>query len=266
MEAIINGIKIFYETRGEGEPTILVHGLGASHLLWMPQINVFPEHFKTIYFDLRGHGFSEVPEGEYTISDYVEDLKGLMDHLGIDSANICGVSMGGMISLDFAVKYPDRVNKLVLVGTAASTDDFKPDMRDMFLKDAEIVEKHKTRAVTADQFISTVYSKKFLETVPKETLEQIKERISKAPYLGYVRAVRGLLLKGWSVEDKLDKINVPTLITHGTEDVIFGVNAAEKLNIHIKNSLLKLYSVGHVVNVEAAQAFNELVLRFLKSF
>jgi len=265
MESIINNIKIFYEIKGEGIPTILIHGLGASHLLWLPQIGEFSKHFKTIYWDLRGHGYSEIPEGEYTIGDYVEDLNGLMDTLNIESANLCGVSMGGMICMDFAIKYPQRVRKLVLAGTASTTEDFKPEIKEMFIKDAEIVEKHKTRAVTADKFISLVYSEKFLKNVSKEVLEQIKDRISKSPYLGYVRAVRGLLVHGWSVADKLGKIDAPTLIIHGKEDAIFSIEAARRIHNGIKNSRLELFDVGHVVNIEAPKEFNKLVIEFLKS-
>ena len=88
--ADVNGIKIFYEIHGEGQPLFLVHGFGASRLVWIAQIKPLSEHFKVITFDNRGAGKSDRPDEPYTMDTFADDLKGLMDHLEIEKAHVVG--------------------------------------------------------------------------------------------------------------------------------------------------------------------------------
>lgn len=265
MMIVLRDIRVFCETRGSGEiPIVLIHGLGASHRLWLPQIDVFSQYFKTVYFDLRGHGLSEVPMSGYELHNYTEDLLALLDYLNIDKANLCGISMGGMIAMDFAVKYPEKTEKLVLAGTAPSITDVNKKIMNFLIKDSKAVEKARSRSVTAEKFIETMYSPEFLKSVSKELLESIKARISESPWLGYVEAVKAFVSSKWSVEEKLPQLENPTLIIHGKKDIVFDVTAAQKLSKLIKNSQLQIFDVGHVVNVEEPKLFNEKVLEFLK--
>ncbi|GAG58408.1 unnamed protein product, partial [marine sediment metagenome] len=115
--AEINGIKICYEVHGEGDPVILVHGFGRKKENWIAQFKPFSEHFKIIRFDNRGAGKSDRPKGVYTMEVFVDDIAGLMDYIEIDKAHIVGWSLGGKIVQNFALKYPERVDKMVLINT-----------------------------------------------------------------------------------------------------------------------------------------------------
>ena len=111
----VRGIKFCYEILGEGEPLLLVHGLGSKKETWIAQFKPFSEHFKVIRFDNRGAGKSDRPKGEYSMEMFADDIANLMEYLNIDKANIIGWSLGGMIVQNFVIKYPHRVNKMVLI-------------------------------------------------------------------------------------------------------------------------------------------------------
>ena len=121
--AEINGIKICYEMQGEGDPVILVHGFGSKKETWIAQFKPLSEHFKVIRFDNRGAGKSDRPKEKYTMELFADDIAGLMDFLKIDKVHIIGWSLGGMIVQNFVIKYPERVNKMVLINTNYGTPD-----------------------------------------------------------------------------------------------------------------------------------------------
>jgi proline-specific peptidase len=115
--AEVNGIKICYEVNGKGEPLILVHGFGAKKEVWIAQFEPLAEHFKVIRFDNRGAGKSDRPNEPYTMDMFADDTAALMDYLDIEKAHILGWSLGGMIVQQFAVKYPERIKRIVLINT-----------------------------------------------------------------------------------------------------------------------------------------------------
>ena len=113
--ADVNGIKICYEIQGKGDPVILVHGFGVKKEVWMCQYGPLSEKFKVIRFDNRGAGESDHPDELFTMEMLAEDIRGLMDALNLEKAHIVAWSLGGMIAQHFAIKYPDRINKLILI-------------------------------------------------------------------------------------------------------------------------------------------------------
>ena len=112
--AQINGIDIYYEEHGHGDPLLLIMGLAADSVAWMFQLPDFSEHYRTIVFDNRGVGRSSKPAGLYTIAQMAADAAGLLDHLKIERALVVGVSMGGMIAQELALRHPKKVRGLVL--------------------------------------------------------------------------------------------------------------------------------------------------------
>ena len=121
--ANINGINIGYQVHGNGEPLILLAGLGGDRNAWFLQVDTFKEHYRTITYDTRGTSSSGTSGSPCTIKIMADDTIGLMDHLSIDKAHILGVSMGGMIAQEIAIKYPQRVMKLILVSTYFGGDE-----------------------------------------------------------------------------------------------------------------------------------------------
>jgi len=265
MKVKINEIELYYDTKGQGEPLIFIHGVGGSSLFWLPQIDPLSPYFKVLVYDLRGHGLSSIPPSGYSIRDHTEDLYLLLNRLELNKVSICGLSMGGMIAQEFALKYPERVNKLILAGTTPSVEYISKEVMEWFLRDAEIVEKNKTRALTANDFIAKAYSKEFIKS-NEQIIKRVIERISTSPYEGYVQSVREMFKEPkWSVVNKLNRIKVPTLIVHGSKDEIIPIKAAEEIRRRIKNSKLIILDAGHAVSFERPTEFNKALIDFLKS-
>lgn len=111
----VGGGTLYYEVRGSGPPVVLLHAGGLDLTMWDPQVGPVARAFRVIRYDARGHGRSSAPMGPHST---VEDLRALLDHLGVERANLVGISMGAGVALEFAISYPQRVSKLVLVSTS----------------------------------------------------------------------------------------------------------------------------------------------------
>ena len=115
--ADVNCIKICYEILGEGAPVFLIHGFGVTKEEWIGQFIPLSKYFKVIRFDNRGSGKSDHPNHPYTMKIFADDLKGLMEAIGISKAHVVGWSVGGMLAQEFAINYPEKLDKLVLINT-----------------------------------------------------------------------------------------------------------------------------------------------------
>ena len=129
-----NGININYEVRGQGEPLILIMGLGADGSVWDLHAQAYEQHFRCILMDNRGAGFSDKPEGPYTTEMMADDTAGLLDALGIETARVAGISMGGAIAQNLALRYPQKVRSMVLVSTWARCDAYAKIVFEHFKK------------------------------------------------------------------------------------------------------------------------------------
>ena len=112
-----NGVRLYYESSGHGPAIMFTHGASWDHCQWAPQVAAFHHRYHVIVWDVRGHGQSTLPDGPVDADDFNRDLIAVLDHLGISQAALCGLSMGGHISLQTAARYPDRVKALILIGT-----------------------------------------------------------------------------------------------------------------------------------------------------
>ncbi|MCK4963645.1 MAG: alpha/beta fold hydrolase, partial [Dehalococcoidia bacterium] len=115
----VGDINMYYEVHGEGEPLLLIMGLGSDLTSWIFQIPEFSKKYQVIAFDNRGVGRTDAPDVPYSTAMMADDTTGLLDALGIEKAHVLGLSMGGFIAQELAVKYPQRVKSLVLAATAA---------------------------------------------------------------------------------------------------------------------------------------------------
>ena len=120
--AKVNSIELYYEEHGSGDPLLLIMGLAADSMAWLFQIPDFSKHYRTIVFDNRGVGRSSKPAGPYSIHQMADDAAGLLDVIGISRAHVVGVSMGGMIAQELALRHPQRVRGLVLACTYPEPD------------------------------------------------------------------------------------------------------------------------------------------------
>jgi len=258
LEAEINGITMKYRIVGEGPPVLLVHGLGGDMRGWEFQEEPLSKHFKLIMMDQRGHGYSTGP-GMDTISAevFANDLNALLEHIGIDRVSVVGGSMGGLISHQFVLDFPERVNKLVLISTGPKITEQTIDVVYAW-REAQVAGDDEAYFEAS---IRSSYPEEFIEQ-NKDVIEYIKNRENLLNEEGVLAA--GLGLATFNVEERLHTIKNPTLIIHGAEDMIFNVSLAQETAKQIPNSkLVILPGCGHDPNIQMTGQLNQLLIDFL---
>jgi pimeloyl-ACP methyl ester carboxylesterase len=244
----INGVKINYVFEGTGFETIIfIHGLGESLESWRHQINFFSKKFKVIALDLRGHGKSSIPKKKIEIGDFAEDVKGLLDHLGIKKAHFCGLSMGALVLFEMYKRYPDYFLSMILV---AARHKFPPAQ-------TAVLEGMSMEIIGAE-----VATFALAANAPEQLKEEVAKMIAGTKKDAYIQSAEATSMLDYS--ELLPKIKVPTLIIVGELDIVTPVSSAEIINKSIQGSILQIIpGVGHLPNREASEKFNNLLDEFL---
>ena len=227
--ANINGIRIYYEEYGKGEPLLLLHGNSSSISLFENQIPVFSKKYKVIAVDTRGQGKSGDDGRRYTYDLFAEDMNALLDHLKLDSVNIVGWSDGGNTGLIMAMRYPSKVKKLVAMGAVIFIDN-------------------------------TVVDKWVFKLLHKEEKEILQEKFP--PDSNRLRLIELLLTEPKHSFAELDKIKCPVLIIAGEKDVV-KENHTKAIAAAIPGSTLMIVpKATHYFPSEDPAAFNKAVINF----
>jgi pimeloyl-ACP methyl ester carboxylesterase len=264
----VSDINMYYEIHGEGYPFVLIMGGTGNVTFWTPYvIEQFSKQFKTIIFDNRGAGQTDAPQIDYTIRMMADDTKGLMDALEIEQAHVLGWSMGGMIAQELALNYPNSIKKLVLFGTYADGgphSDPPSQIGMQKIKNRESLTDEERLRASLDLFLSDNFKK----TNP-DALEKIYGMLcpywEKAPtaFENTMRQIKAILRH--DAYERLPKINKPTLIIGGKEDILQSPRNHEILAKRIYGAkLVLLDNVGHGVMYEVPEIFTKMVIEFLK--
>lgn len=256
--ASINGAQIHFEQAGAGHPLVLLHGLGLNLHLWDDQFASFANHYHVIRYDLRGFGQS-MPATSSPFS-HVEDLKGLLEHFRIGRAHVLGLSLGGRIALDFALMYPELLDRLVLVDAALGGYRFADDW---YAQMATIMQHGKDSNVTEAKHLwlaHPLFDSIRAQNRNKQRFEQIA---SSDP--GWHWLHQGLEQSiSPSAAKRLHEIKAPTLVLVGEHDLPDFQAIADLLQANIAHAKKEvLAGAGHMANMEAPEQFKETVLRFL---
>ncbi len=258
-----NGVKIYYEIEGDGEPILFFSGVGGGTWSWYKQLPYFTRNYEVIVFDNRGAGKSDKPKQPYSMNDFVDDGVAILDKLGIWKTFVVGVSMGGMIAQSFAVSHPKRVRGLVLGATHCGGSERIPPEPEVLacfmdnegLTDEEIIEKN-TRIL---------FSANFLLKHPTEVEEYKRVQLQAGVQPQYALENQLMAIRNFSCCHMLHHISAPTLIIAGSDDILVPPENSRILNERIENSkLVILPDVGHAIHVEAAEKFNIMVDEFFK--
>lgn len=257
MKAKINGKEMFYEVQGDGEPLIFIHGLGITHNMWIWQVEELRKDFRVIVYDLPGHGGTEnkLPEKDI-YRGLADDLKELMDHLGLEKATLCGLSLGGRVALAMAIHYPERVKKLIISSTFDTIrgvgERFTTWLGTRMLKNMTLERIVET---SAKSFFPTVELQKAKEIYSREAQKVKKDALLHLSYAATeVDYSSGLTL-----------IKVPTLVFVGEKEKGM-VKIAQRMAKAIPRARLDVIAgVGHIWNMEQPVLFNEKVRDFLKA-
>ncbi len=238
-----DGVRIYYESFGTGgTPVLLSHGFGSSSRMWEPNLAALSAGRQVVAWDLRGHGQTECPATEeHSGSASLGDMQALIGLTGAERAVLCGLSLGGYLSLSFCRAHPERVAALVLCDTGPGfrNDEARRKWNDRATAQAARIERDGLSALGKDgQF----------HTDPG----------------GVARAARGILTQqDASVIDSLPSIGVPVLVVVGSEDTAF-LGAADYMTAKIPGARkVVIEGAGHVSNVDAPSDFNEAVSGFL---
>jgi len=261
MDARINGTRIHYIEAGDpaGLPVVLIHGFPLSHAMWEPQIEALKGLCRVVAYDIRGQGESDAGDGLYCLELFVDDLLGVMDHLKVPRAVLCGLSMGGYIALRAAERAADRVKALVLCDTRAEADSNQAK-----LSRAAAVKAIQRDGVAAyaENFAKNVFSPQTLAE-GKPCVERIKRIMKANPGLG----LRGTLLALAGRTDAaafLPSIKVPTLILAGANDALTPPAVSAAMSRAIPGSKLELIAeAGHLSSAENPGEFNKHLIEFL---
>ncbi len=255
--ATVNGIKINYKVEGQGDPLVMIMGLGSGRRRWASQAPFFKKHFQVVTFDNRGVGKSGKPEGPYSTRMMADDTIKLMDHLGIRKAHVMGISMGGMIAQELAINYPERVGKLVLACTFAGKEGLSGDTDEQ----AELVKLPPRKMVAAMARLSC--NKPFYKFIIGNMaviLSVFKSTAARVGLKGQTDACNS-----HNTLDRLPSIKSPTLVIVGTKDGIIKPTSSEVIAQNIPGAILvKIEGGSHMLSLENKKEFNQKVLDFLK--
>jgi len=257
----VNGIEMYYQMHGEGDPLVLIMGLRRNAEWWYRQVPALSQHFKLLVFDNRGAGRTDKPKTEYSIRLFADDTAELMKGLGIHNAHILGISMGGYIAQELAIHYPDMIKKLVL-GCTGCGGETAPRMS------AERLEKFTANeGLKPEEILSKDMDIYFSDAFIDGHQERIKEFINISllyyqPPDAFERQFAACLKHDTC--DRLGRISVPTLIMAGDDDPLLPPEHSFMLQERIPEAELYLFSgCRHCFFIEEANRFNQKVISFL---
>ena len=258
-----NGIDVYFEERGSGPPLLLIMGLGADGSMWEPHVLEYEKYFRCIIIDNRGAGRSSKPDGPYTTAMLAEDATGVLTALGIKSAHIAGISMGGAIAQEIALHHPELIKSLVLVSTWAKCDNYCTRVFEMLRAMNQTADPTAfTRLLQLWIFTSSYHEEYMDDLVFRE------ESGAKNPYPmpAYAFAAQCDACITHNTLDRLDRIVAPTLITVGDEDIFTPMCFAKALEKKIQGSKLFVFKGGaHAHHWEFLDDFNSRTIEFMRS-
>jgi 3-oxoadipate enol-lactonase len=212
-----DGTTLYYERTGAGAPVLLVMGLGMNATGWWRTIPVLAERLEVVAFDNRGAGRSDVPDGPYSVELMADDALAVLDACGIDRAHVYGISLGGFIAQQIALRHPERVDRLVLGATTPGGPRHTPAGEDVL----RLVRAR--GALTAEQAawasVPINYARRTREGAGQRIAEDIVQRL-RFPVTGRGYTAQVEVAMRYAAGDAVRAIRAPTLVLHGDEDVL----------------------------------------------
>lgn len=253
----VNGCRLYYTDQGQGEPVLLIHGLGSSSRDWENQIDALLAEHRVICVDMRGHGLSDKPRGPYSIQGFAEDCAALIAALHLHRPHIVGISMGGMIAFQLATMHPEIPASLTIINSA-------PEVRPKRLREYAMVAQrlilaHALPLSMTARGLGRVLFPKAEQHALRETFEQRWCENDRAAYLASLRAIIG-----WSVVDRLGQICCPVLVISGDNDYM-PVEHKREYVARLGDARLEIIEDScHATPVDQPDHCNRLILDFLR--
>jgi len=264
QKIMVNNLIINYIAMGDAsKPTVIfIHGFPFNKYMWQAQINLLKDKYHVIAYDVRGHGNSELGTEELSIDLFGEDLIGFMNALKLDKVILCGLSMGGYITLNVLSKHQDRFMGALLCDTTCTADS--PEGKEKRKKN---IERVKVEGLTnyTEESLKILFAPESL-TNHAEIVEKIRNTIVNTPVETITKTLTALGNREETCS-KLAQIKIPVTILVGEKDMLTPISTARLLHENILNSTLHLISeAGHLSNLENPNQFNMILDDFLKQF
>lgn len=253
-----DGVTIYYNIEGPAEAPVLLmsNSLGTSLEMWDPQAHALSDEFRVLRYDTRGHGRSSVPPGPYSIAQLGDDMRLLLDHLSIERANVCGLSMGGITAMWLAIHHPERINRLVLSNTAAWIGPASN-----WTERAAAVERDGVRPIAA-AVVARWLTPSYASGHP-EHVAALQAMLGAMPAPGY--AANCLAVRDSDLRADVASIRAPTLVIGGSADLPTPPADGRFLAAHIPVARYVELDAAHLSNQELPEQFSLLLREFLHS-
>ena len=252
------GAKIYWDEQGKGEPVLLIMGLGYSSVMWYRTRPILAARYRTLAFDNRGVGRSDVPAGPYPIALMASDAAAVLDAAEIESAHVFGVSMGGMIAQEFALQYPQRLRSLILGCTSAGGPT-------AVRAESAATEMLRTREqMSPEQAAEAAVPFIYDAATPRNLIDE--DLAVRRPWFprreAYLAQWQGIL--AWEAYTRLGAIRVPTLVVHGESDRLVPPGNGRIISGRIPDAeLVMIPHASHLFFTDQPVEVHDAVLRFL---
>lgn len=251
-----SGRRLHYLDQGEGEPLLLLHGLGSCALDWQPQLEHLKRNYRVIAPDLRGHGENEPVREPFGMSDMAEDSAALLQELNISRCTVLGFSLGGMVAFELALHLPKVVQALIIVNSGPQLVLDTWQLRFKFWLRLAIIRVFGMRTLAAILGRNLFPGKQQLPL-----LEQFKTQMEKMDRRSYCHTLGAI--RNWSVVEQLDQLSVPVLIVTADQDYTpVSFKQAYALQLH-DAELVVIENSRHATPLDQTERFNQVVSRFL---
>lgn len=263
-----DGVRLYYEETGSGAPIVFVHEFAGDHRSWEPQMRWFGRRYRCIAYSARGFPPSDVPAGDAYSQDRArDDIRDVLDALGIDSAHVVGLSMGGFATLHFGFAYPERARSLVVAGCGYGAE---PDKREQFAREANTQADRFARIgmhEAAQSYALGPTRVQFQNADPRGWAE-FRDQLAEHSSEGSANTMRGVQARRpslFELKDRMRALTVPTLVMTGDEDWPCLEPALLMKKLIRSAGLVVMPNAGHTINLEHPGAFNAHIDDFLHS-